>query len=218
MDFRVSSPLEIKQQAGSDFCLGCVISSIGEEYANEPCEEAYSFAAGRAESGQPLSANGLLPKAALMGAIKHGVLPKRLSPYSIATHGRDFCADWNNWKGLEHLALKPFQSFYRVSGYEATMLREQTSLIIGLFWEEAWDKNPVMTPPDDTWNHFEPHEIRAIGMKDGRMVLQNSRGADVGDKGVWYMSSEDYTAISHAYRLSHKPWPNLIRELIERYL
>ena len=57
--------LDIKNQEFTDFCLGCVISSVAEQYIGEPCEESYSFAAGKKQSGQSLETSGIPPKACL---------------------------------------------------------------------------------------------------------------------------------------------------------
>lgn len=211
--------LDLKNQRMTDFCAGCVVSSIAEQYVGEPCDESYSFAAGKKYSGQSLEKTGIPPKAALMGAIQYGVLPKRLSPYSIATHSRDFLADWNNWKDLQHLAVKPFQSFYSVSKNEIESVLQNTTILTGVFWQSGWSKSPVITGiGKENWNRLAPHEVRVIGIKDNRLVIQNSRGEEKGDKGFWYMEKEAYNMIDHMYRLSPEPWSSKLSELINKFL
>lgn len=209
------TPLEIKDQRKTDFCFGCVIASIAEQYVGEPCEESYSYAMGKRYSEQPLKKRGVPPKAALMGAVEWGVLPKSKSPYSTATHERDFLADWRNWEDLQQYAVKPFKSFYKAKNIESTL--KQTSLVIGLYWQGQWDKNSTMYPVESP-HTFEPHEVRGIGFKDELLIIQNSRGEDIGDKGLFYLPKESYNVISHIYYLSPKPWPNILSKLISLYL
>lgn len=211
--------LDIKNQEKTDFCLGCVISSIAEQYVGEPCEESYSFAAGKKYSGQNLEKSGIPPKSAIMGAIRYGVLPKKHSPYGIATHSRDFLANWDNWKDLEHLAIKPFKSFYKVKVGDIPEKLNYTTLIMGLYWQSGWSKNPVITSQGkETWNKLAPHEVRVIDVKDDMLVIQNSRGKEKGDNGLWYLSKEVYTMIDHVYEISPNPWPNKLSELLSKYL
>lgn len=210
-------PLELKNQGKTDFCLGCVIASVAEEQIGEPCEESYSYAMGKRYSGQSLKTRGVPAKAALMGAVEWGVLPKSKSPYSTATHTRDFLADWRNWVGLEQHAVKPFKSFYKTKDIAGTL--KFTSLVIGLYWQKDWSSSPYITTKHiDKWNKYSPHEVRGIGLKDNYLVLQNSRGEEKGDKGLWYMPPEAYNMINHIYYLSPKPWPNLLSKLYNLYL
>jgi len=210
-------PLEIKNQQRTDFCVGCVVASIAEEYVGEPCEESYSYAMGKRYSGQPLKQRGVPAKAALMGAVEWGVLPKSKSPYSTATHKRDFLADWHNWEKLQTFAVKPFKSFYRVQGIEKVL--EKTSIDVGLYWQKGWSSNAFISDKGkDNWNKLSPHEVRCIGIKDGFLVLQNSRGSDKGDNGLWYLPKEAYNMIIHKYYLSPDPWPNILSKLISLYL
>lgn len=212
-------PLEIKTQGRTDFCLGCVISSVAEQYTNEPCEESYSFSAGKLESGQSLVTPGIPPKAALLGAIRYGVLPKKDSPYGIATQERDFLANWDNWKNLESSSLKPFKSFYRVRLKNIDKALERTTLVAGVYWQSSWDESPyINTDKKDEWNKMAPHEVRIIGKKDNYLIIQNSKGKDVGDNGLWYLPKEAYNMINHVYELSPKPWPNKLVELISKFL
>jgi hypothetical protein len=213
----MKSTLEIKNQEKTDFCLGCAIASFAEKVLGEPCDEAYSYAAGKKFSGQPLKKWGVPPKAALMGVIKYGVLPSRYSPYSIAKNTRDFLADWNNWKSLEKYTVKPFKSFKKIR-WNIDEVLEKDSLILGVYWQQDWDNSPYIGKPNDTWNKLEPHEVLAIGMENNYLVIQNSKGVDKGDNGLWYLPKESYNYISHAYILSDKPWRNKLEELIARFL
>lgn len=203
-------PLEIKNQGIlSDFCTGCVIASIAEEYLGEPCDESYSYAAAKHYGKRPVEERGVKAKYALMGAVEYGVLPKSKSPYSIATHSRDFLADWNNWKDLESFATKPFKSFRKVKNIEKCL--ETTSVMAGIFWQAEWDNNPYIT---DTkiYHKLTPHEVRIIGVVNNCYVIQNSRGANIGDGGLWYFPKD--IKFFHTYKLCPEPWSNLIIRLI----
>ena len=193
--------LEIKNQGNTPFCTGCVIASIGEHSVGEPCDESYSFAAGKKMSFIS-SRNGLRPEFPLWGAIKYGVLPKRFSPYSIATHEEDMLANFENWKDLQKHAVYPFNSLKRIRGFNA--IAEEALInpvMIGVYWQPEWNKSPYIDSVYSS-SKYEPHEVTVIGVVDGRLVIQNSKGIEKGDQGLWYMSSFAGKLISHAYALS----------------
>lgn len=206
-------PLEIKIQEKNqtDFCTGFVISSIAEEYLGEPCDESYSFAMGKLVSEQPLSRKGCPPKPALLGAIEYGVLPKSKSPFEGKNYDRTFLADWRNWKGLDSFTVKPFGSFYKVTNWEKVLSR--TSIFAGIYWQSEWDEHPVISNIEE-FHKLTPHEVRIIGIKDGMYVIQNSRGIEKGDQGLWYLPKELKKYISHAYYLDPKPWSSPIKKVI----
>jgi hypothetical protein len=207
------APLEIKNQENSDFCVGCVISAIAEQFLGETCDESYSFAMGKRFSKEPLSKRGLNPKDALMGAIEYGVLPKNKSPYSIATHSRDFLADWKNWQEFEKFAIKPFGSFKKVKNIDDALL--STTVLTGLFWQGEWNSGIMITDINNS-HKYEPHEVRIIGKKDEHYVVQNSRGSDVGENGLWYMDKTGLKYIHHMYTLHPEPWKNLLEKLLTK--
>lgn len=212
------SILDHKDQEFTDFCLGCVISSIAEEYVGEACEECYSFAAGKKTSGQALNVYGIPPKAALLGAIRYGVLPKKHSPYGIASKDRDFLANWENWKDLEGFAAKPFKSFKKISINQIEEYLKTTTILAGIYWQEGWSDNAIITMDNqENWNKLGPHEVRIIGINEKYFIIQNSRGLS-GDNGVYYLPREAYNMINHTYVLSPKPWSNLLVKLIAIYL
>lgn len=210
----MKSVLEIKNQLHTDFCVGCAIASDAESIVGELCEESYSFVVGRKMSFKKLKDRGLQPTPALWGAIKYGVLPKRFSPYSIASHSRDFLADFNNWSDLQKYAVYPFGSFKSVGkDFETIYNTAKTeSLIVGLYWQPEWNKNPIIDNIH-SFSKYEPHEVRIIGVKDDKIVIQNSKGSDKGDNGLWYMSGFAAKAIQHAYILSQEK-----RSLIENFI
>ncbi len=208
-------PLEIKSQLSTDFCVGCAISSIAEQFLWETCDESYSFAMGKRYSKEPLSKRGLNPKDALMGAIEYGVLPKSKSPYSIATHSRDFLADWKNWQEVEKFAIKPFGSFKKVKDLDEAL--KSTTVLAGLFWQGGWNNGIIISDTPES-HKLEPHEVRIIGKVDGKYVVQNSRGADIGDGGLWYIDKSGLKYIHHLYTLHQEPWKNLLEKLLSKLL
>lgn len=205
-------PLEIKDQHRTDFCYGCAIASAAEQFVGEPCEESFSYAMGKKVSGQPLSQRGVPPKAALRAAVEYGVLPKRYSPYSIATQDRDFLADWRNWEGLQKFTVKPFRSFHRVYNIHEELMK--TSLIAGLFWQGQWIQEYLEPVPNP--HTLEPHEVRIIGEQTNYWIIQNSRGVAAGNKGLFCLNKN--IPITSLYALSSEPWSNVLSELIAKYL
>lgn len=193
-------PLEIKTQGQnrSDFCTGCAIASIAEPFIGEPCDEAFSFAMGRRVSGEPPQTRGLFARHALQGAKQFGVLPKSKSPFTGA-EPRDVLADWHTWEPYMSFAAKPFASYRRV--YNP---RSHTNLYAGLFWQAEWDKSPLIESME-TYNRFMPHEVRILGWKDGYYVIQNSRGAQIGDCGLWYY--RDTLPFRYVYRFTQSAHP-----------
>lgn len=190
------APLEIKKQVGatSYFCTGCVIASIAEPYVGQPCDEAYSFAMGRKVSGKDLY--GLDPKSALRGAIRYGVLPKSKSPFT-GKEPREFLQDWRNWEPYMRFAAKPFASFRRT--FTPTFDQRNVTYMAGIFWQAEWDNSPYIESMGE-YNKFTPHEVRILGEKDDYYVLQNSRGTDVGDGGLWYYKKS--LPFHHIFRLT----------------
>lgn len=209
------SPLEIKQQLSSDFCVSCVITSIAEEYVNEPCEESFTQAFANKYVGQKPDEWGLNGKQAIMSAIEYGVLPKSKSPYSLGTHSQIFLENWRNWMDVMGFAVKPFHSFRKVKDIEKAL--EKGSVQIGIYWQGEWDDNAII-PVKNDFHKFEPHEVRGIGMKDDMLILQNSRGIGIGDNGLFYLPKEMYNTIRYMYQISDKPWSNFIQKLITIYL
>lgn len=211
--------LEIKNQKNTDFCLGCAIASCGEFLIGEPCEESFSYAMGKKYSGQDIAKQGLPVKAGMLGAIEYGVLPKSKSPYSIDNHSRDFLADWRNWEDLQKFAVKPFKSFKKVKPFTYDY---KYPAIIGIFWQLDWSSGHSITAKNsDSWNKFSPHEVLGIMNLEDKLVIQNSRGQVVGDKGLWYAdknSKEVYNVIDHAYILLPSDWSNLLSKFINIYL
>lgn len=209
--------LEIKNQERTDFCLACVISSIAESVIGEPCEESYLFAAGKRVSGEPLEISGVSPRNLITAAIEYGVLPKRYAPYSIATHNRDFLADWNNWRYIKRSAVKPFKSSYKVRTLSKALelLNNGTPLLCGLFWQAHWNDSPYIDSLGE-FNKLSPHEVLLIGIKDGRIMIQNSVGLEKGDKGIWYINKEIFNKVRHhIFCLSEKPKKNWLLDLID---
>lgn len=209
--------LTIKNQLQSDFCLACAISSAAEQYVKEECEESYLFAAGKKVSGESLDVSGVSPRNLITAAIEYGVLPKKYAPYSIATHDRDFLANWDNWIPMRHLAVKPFKSSYRIRGFDkvVNILRERnTTIICGLFWQAHWDDSPFITSLGE-FNKLTPHEVLLIGEKDGYIVIQNSVGVEKGDKGLCYINKEAFKAVHHTYGLSELPKKNFFLDFLD---
>lgn len=218
MDFIVTKPLEIKNQKRTDFCLACVISSIAEQYVGEPCEESYLFAAGKKVSGEPLAKSGVSPRDLIEAAIQYGVLPKRIAPYSLETHKRDFLADWGNWKEFEGQAIKPFKSSFRVRGFDKaieTMKSENTTLLCGLYWQYFFDEKRLIDFHGEEYNKLAPHEVRIIGVENDQLVIQNSQLVGVEDNGMWHMTRNGFKFVQHMYALSQKPKKWWLLDLID---
>lgn len=196
-------PLEIKNQRGTDFCASCVISSIAEEYTHEVCEESYLAAAAKFYSKDPIEKYGVSPRKIISAVIKYGVLPKKLAYYGIDDKDRNFLVDWNNWKFLERFAIKPFNSSVRIRNFDEAirqMEKYNTSLMCGIFWQAHWNSPYIETLGE--FNKLSPHEVRIIGVKNDKLILQNSRGLGEGENGIFYLSREAFKAVNHIYRLS----------------
>lgn len=196
-------PLEIKNQKGSDFCASCVISSIAEEYTGEVCEESYLAAAAKFYSKEPITKYGVSPRKIIAAVIRYGVLLKRIAHYNLDNRDRNFLVDWNNWKQFEPFAVRPFNSSVRIRDFDEAikqMEKYNTSLMCGIFWQAHWTTPHIETLGE--FNKLSPHEVRIIGVKNDKLIIQNSRGVDKGDNGLFYLSRQAFKAINHIYRLS----------------
>ena len=210
-------PLEIKSQKETDFCGSCVISSIAEEIIKEPCEESYLAAAAKKISGEPLKIRGISPGNLITAVIRYGVLSKKHAPFSTTTHERDFLVDWNNWKDLERYAIKPYRSAVRVRGFDEAirqMQKHNTSLMCGIYWQAHWTTPDIETLGE--FNKLSPHEVRILGAEDDKLILQNSRGIEKGEGGIFRLGRNAFPAVHHMYRLSQEDagwFTNLINKI-----
>lgn len=198
-DFIVSKPLEIFNQYDTDMCTAFVATSIAEDHFGIKLEPTYLFAKSCKERK---STDKYMDIKYLRNAIiKYGILPKYISPFSIDTHNRDFLVNWNNWPvNLDKFAYKYHASLLeRIWGFmsnfdliRGALYKTNKPIMAGIYWQQEWDKQKdgIISSRFQDYKYF-PHAVKVIGQKNINgeiyLVVQNSRGENVGDKGIFYI-------------------------------
>jgi len=214
-DFIVK-PLEIKNQGTSDMCVAYAVSSSSEKQEGVALEPAYLFAKTKQLMGS-WQEWGSDPVKALKASMKYGALEKSVSPYSLDKNGRNFVADWNNWDSkLDGVAqVHHKKSYFKLDAgqdlFNSIVIglydnrQTNTTAICGVYWQPEWTyaSGGVVKHLGD--NKSLPHAIEAIGQRiiDGvpHLIIQNSWGEGVGDKGLYYFPKEVVNQFLFAYAL-----------------
>lgn len=205
-DHFVVADLFVKDQKDSDFCsayMSCLMSEVQEAVELEP---SWSFAKSKELSGDVDDWGQDLRTALKTHRI--GALPTTLSPHSIEKDAPTFLRQIKNWPKLEDKAY-PYRkkSFFKVTGpYDhfdnarAAMWKLKNAIGSGVLW--GWPMNkPYIKEIPQTGNGHAVTYIGSTFMDDGEpvLILQNSYGERVGDKGKFYVTREVYNYFVNKY-------------------
>lgn len=195
----VLEPLSVKNQRDSDFCTAFATCGASELQEGVELEPSYTFAISKEFSGDPEQWGQDLRTAAKTH-VKVGALEKTESPYSLDSRTASFLRVPQNWdQNLKSKALLHAKNSYMaVSGpydpfddIRASMwlFREQKrGVVLGVLWNYPVSEPEINEPAESG----EGHAIYALGWvtRHGEpyLVIQNSYGTEVGDKGRFYLS------------------------------
>ncbi len=215
VDF-IIKPLEIKDQGSSDMCVSYAVSSSSEKQEGVTLEPAYLFAKTKQLMGDWQSW-GADPVKALKASMKYGALEKSVSPYSLEKNGRNFVANWNNWDTkLDGMAQAHHKKSYFKLDAGSDMFSSiviglydnrqiNTTAVCGVYWQPEWTYAEGGIIKSYGSNKSLPHAIEAIGQKiiDGvpYLIVQNSWGEGVGDKGLYYFPQAVVNEFLFAYAM-----------------
>lgn len=187
--------------------LALLISDKGDDF-----DPLYQFAKIKQVRGE-WKGYGANLRDACNALVKFGSLPRRLSPFTYNANKpsdktRNFLANWTNWSPtLDLVARKSaIGSFFAVDGpYDAfdnirsalwqNYKGQGFEVMFGLNWREEWTYvlNAIINE-NYSVSAGDPHDIKLIGQKViggvPYIVLQNSWGKNVGDKGLYYLSRQ----------------------------
>lgn len=198
LEFSIATP-QINNQGTSDFCPGESTSEAAEDFYNETFSPEYSFAKIKEILGnwqQP----GADLRTAMKAGIKYGFCPQNLAPLNLASNGRDQCANPANWPLSCDLAAGPYKfgGFLAVDGpgdtfsnIQNALFTQKMAVVAGSNWYADWEQDPGGIIPKTYSILFSTlHATNFFGWKqiNGQpyLMLQNSEGEDVGDRGIYY--------------------------------
>ena len=198
-DFTVSPVLEMKDQRETDFCVNFALASIREDTEKVVLAPEYGAAKTKQIEGSHLSF-GADPKDALKAVINYGSLEVRVCPFKVGDRDRNFLADWTNYPAhLDEVArVHRGKSFFKIDGWRdffdscrGVMQMQGASILTGMYWQTEWDFAPGGVIADKAkLDEINPHAVKICGQKtiNGQLylVIQNSYGEGVGDKGFFY--------------------------------
>lgn len=167
MDFYTKLPLEIKNQSAGDACVANAIASIGEDFLGEKVDANLFYQ--RIKDGQ----FGLKPKQSCQKAVDYG-LPLQVGGTKkvFSSFHRVWC--WNYFNGIRDI-----------------IINKKKSVITGCYWQPEWDKKKDGIV-DGMYQNLKifPHAFKVFGITEKNgiiyLVVQNSKGTNVGDNGIFY--------------------------------
>ena len=201
-DFVVAEPLEIKDQEVNvaDGCTGYSLSAVSEDQEGVALSPEFTFAMIKKIEGNLSWGGGL--RSGCKAAVKVGFIEKSDVPFNVSEKDRNFLANHLNWPWELQLKAQKHakQSFVRVDGGPTTFdaIRaalwqnrgQKQSVYTGCVWRPGWLGAPGGIIPKEPKSGGVGHAIKAFGIKyikgEPYLMVQNSYGTDVGDKGIFY--------------------------------
>lgn len=186
MEYYVSRPLEIKNQAKADECIPCALASIGESVIGKLIDPLFTY-----EKAKDDFFAGLIPDVACQSVINDG--------FQLQAGGEPVKV-FKDYKVINSI---PF--FFNIfAGIKKVLLDKKKDVLAGCYWQPEWDKLPggIIDGMYQNLKLF-PHAFKVFGLveKNGIMylVVQNSKGTGVGDSGIFYFPESIAKKFSFAY-------------------
>ena len=184
-DFFVSDPIKIKNQGGTDFCVGFAAAAVVEDHEHTELSGPFLYSAAKklitetSGNSEEWRKWGLQIRDVCNVLIKVGALEEDLSPFKGETSDylRDDLANPKNWgEDYEMLAAEHRQSsYFNVDGphdtfdnFRAALWRGKQSggsILTGVLWRYSWSQAPGgIIPKDyDATEGGEPHALKIFG-------------------------------------------------------
>lgn len=230
----ILGPVNVKNQLDTSFCTQMATCGMSELQEGMELEPSWSYAVSQminpTQWGQDM-------RTALKVHVKYGAIEKKDSPFDLEDETEQFLQDIDNWpknlftKAEEHRK----KSFFTVDGpydhfdnIRASIYRfRDLKRAVGIGFRWVWDLEEAMIP--NISNGGVGHMVYVIGWtkKEGRtrLIIQNSYGKDVGDKGKHYFPREIVNETAERYgifmfvdlsvEIARKTCWSLLRRLIE---
>ena len=196
-------------QKESDYCSAYMTDQMSRFQEDEEFEPAWGFAVSKLLSGDP-DEWGQNLRDAFKRPVKYGSLRKADSPMSLETHDAQFLRYIKNWPKDLFDKAKPFkkQSYFFIDGrYDpfdniCTALyqfrEEKRAVGSGVLWDWPMDNPHIPTRvPDRGFGHA--ITFTGFDREHDHMVMLNSYGDQVGDKGYFYVPRSVVNAFAGKY-------------------
>jgi C1A family cysteine protease len=143
-------------------------------------------------------------RSACKSAQKYGAIEEEDEQYSLGRNTRDAIANWENWfNSLDLKAIMHRQhSYFRVDkgphdtfdNIRVAMYKNKASVVSGAVWQAEWTTARGGVIPKTSWQKLMGHALKIFGWKtingEPYLIIQNSYGGDIGDKGLFYFPRE----------------------------
>lgn len=186
-------PLSIKNQQDTDFCTAAAACVLAE--AQDGVEFGFEWLFSR--YGKP-GVYGADLRTAMKAGI-NGFLPVKNTPFTVNDRDRDFLADKNNWPYNLNIIATVYgkQKFFNVKNNFEIVKRalwdnrhQRRAILTGVMWYDEWTYSKNGYIPFEYNTQAGLHAIAIVGFKGDYLVVQNSYGEGIGDKGLFYFSKE----------------------------
>lgn len=237
-EFYVSdiSEEDIKDQKNLDFCTGFAAASISEDQEGMPLNGHFPFmAAKRSLGGDEWKKWGLSLRDICKTAVNVGFIEEEHFPFAGENRAfnREFVANPANWPiELDELAKShkkasffdvdgPYDMFDNIRSTLYLNRLEKASVLAGALWRKNWTfaKDGIIT--DATGPVQEGHAFKIFGWLpingEPHLVIQNSWGAQYGNKGLFYFPRHVVNATFTYGLYSFKDMPREKAEVYNEY-
>lgn len=191
---------KILNQRASMFCTAfatCVAAACQDSKDFSP---EWFFAKEKEISGSALNEGEDL-RTPMKAAKEYGFLPQEAAPFSLSDHDPVFLADYKNWPDQSDILAKQYvkPSFFRVDG-TFQQIRQilwanrqyKRAIVTGVQWYNEWTMAQGGIVPENYNSPAGLHCVCIIGFtkmySKNYLVLQDSDGEIVGDRGLFYLS------------------------------
>lgn len=202
-NFMVGEPFKIKDQGNSDYCTAFAATSASELQEGVELSPEWHFAASKAISGD-IDAWGQNLRDAVKVLTKYGSILQSEAPYRLGDPNIRDLFMWDS--SLEDSAkVHKKQSYFRADkgsnsvfdNIRATIYGRKTAVITGSLWYSNW-LSSIKGLITKSESPLMGHAYTILGWKtlvEGAkpkkfLVVQNSYGGSVGDKGLFYISED----------------------------
>ena len=193
---------EVLNQYGSLFCTAFASSVLAALEDNLVFEPAWFFAKEVENSGQT---DGQDLKTACKVAQNSGFLPLSKAQFSLPSQSSEFLQNAKNWPFSDDLIAAQYkrQSYYRCDGnfqqIKQTLFSTKKAILTGINWFDSFTYAPGGIVPADYSQPGGLHCIPIIGFKKingiDYLIIQNSYGEEIGDKGLFYFSEAIFNKV-----------------------
>lgn len=206
-DFIISSPLFIKNQYNSDFCVAFAGAAVSEDQELVELSPEWLFAKAK-DLLDDWKSWGLDLRTMAKVLTKFGALRKEFEPeYNLHNYDRDFLANYENWDEaleknaslhkkksyffVDNLGKDTFDSF-RIALWQHK--EEKCSILTGTIWEKEWTNAPGGIIPKEKGIELFGHALKIFGQKNINdelyLVAQLSNGTEIGLRGIFFFPRE----------------------------